>query len=108
MPRQAGSQVLQQLQAHLQEHEVDSKKSHTLPFSEKSDVSSRDNSLHSSGKINKNANSGSSSKSTGVSFGKGIFKLRLGKRSTSEPRLGDGFLYLKILAARIFSSSFLS
>lgn len=35
--------------------------------------------------------------SSGASFGKGFFKLRLGKRSCSAPELGDGlFLFSKL------------
>lgn len=89
MPRQTGSQVLQQLHTRLQEHEMDQKKNQTLP-SNKSEIQTEENALNSS--KNRSASSASNHKSTGVSFGKGFFKLRYGKRSSSESRLGDGFL----------------
>lgn len=85
MPRQTGSQVLQQLQVRLREHGADS---NSITSAMKRDSVGKDNStIHS--KIGKG---GSSGKSSGVSFGKGFFKLISGKRSSSDSYLGDGFV----------------
>lgn len=87
MPRQTGSQVLQQLQVRLREHGADS---NSITSALKSDYVEKD-SLAMSSKIGKG---GSSGKSSGVSFGKGFFKLISGKRSSSDSYLGDGFVLI--------------
>ncbi|CAL1277077.1 unnamed protein product [Larinioides sclopetarius] len=82
MPRQTSSQVLQQLQGQFREHMVDSNsKNSTVGANVHRNDSSKEYS-----KVNRSA-IGSGGKSSGVSFGKGFFKLRSGKRSSSEPYL---------------------
>ncbi|GFY71087.1 liprin-beta-1 [Trichonephila inaurata madagascariensis] len=81
MPRQTCSQVLQQLQVQLREHEADVESNLN-----KDEVPGKDASLKECSK-NIRSTGGSGGKSSGVSFGKGFFKLRSWKRSSSEPYL---------------------
>ncbi|GFT12142.1 liprin-beta-1 [Nephila pilipes] len=84
MPRQTCSQVLQQLQVQLREHEADTD-SRTSNLN-RVELPVKDTSLKECSK-NTRSTGGSGGKSSGVSFGKGFFKLRSGKRSSSEPYL---------------------
>ncbi|KFM82937.1 Liprin-beta-1, partial [Stegodyphus mimosarum] len=84
MPRQSGSEVLQQLQVSLRENEVEVNESQRLPMVEKSEFPANVNIM----KMHKSTK-GTGGKSSGVSFGKGFFKLRSGKRSSSEPHLAQ-------------------
>ncbi|XP_035207837.1 liprin-beta-1-like isoform X2 [Stegodyphus dumicola] len=83
MPRQSGSEVLQQLQVSLCENEAEANE--RLPMVEKSEFPANMNIM----KMHNKSTKGTGGKSSGVSFGKGFFKLRSGKRSSSEPHLGD-------------------
>lgn len=81
MPRQTGSQVLQQLQTRLQEHEADQKKSQTLP-SDKSDIPLQDS--VSTASKSKHTNGASNHKSASVSFATECVTIPVEKRSADQ------------------------
>ncbi|XP_054709739.1 liprin-beta-1-like isoform X4 [Uloborus diversus] len=87
VPRQTGTNILQQLQSRLQEPGADNR-SLSSTTDEKPEASIADSVNKTLGK-NSRTLGGTGHKSSGVSFGKGFFKLKSGKRSSSEPQLAQ-------------------
>ncbi|XP_071043607.1 liprin-beta-1 isoform X6 [Parasteatoda tepidariorum] len=93
LPRQTSPNVLQDIQSHLHEVDLPPLTYQINPLNKSSEREKDDStvsSVHetSSKSSNRGRKSGSgTSKSSGVSFGKGFFKLKSGKRSSSEPYL---------------------